>query len=144
MRLTWKDAVATVFMAGIVVIYTAFLHGTSWWLISSVRGTTTAVLVLGFVGGCALSAAGDLYVTTLTGPARVLRTVATLLGLTALTAGVIGLITASTAALAVLVGAVIALWLVATLRHAFTAGPQPLTGRDTHEVIHAARDTDRT
>lgn len=143
MRLTWKDAVTTVFMAGIVVIYTAFLNGTSWWLISTARGTTTAVLVLGFVGGCLLSSAGDLYTETLTGPASVLRVIASLLGLTALTAGVIGLITTSTIALAVLVGATIALWLVATLRHAFTVRVQPLSGRDTHEVIHAAHDIER-
>ena len=38
MRLTWKDAVSTVFMAAIVVIYVAFLNSTTAWLISSARG----------------------------------------------------------------------------------------------------------
>ncbi len=56
MRLTWKDAVTTVFMGVIVAVYAAFLNGTSLWLISSARGTTAAVLVLGIVGGCALGA----------------------------------------------------------------------------------------
>jgi len=61
MGLTWKDVVTMVFMGAIAVVYAAFLTGTSAWLISSARGTTLAVLVLGMVGGCMLSAAGDLY-----------------------------------------------------------------------------------
>ena len=31
MRLTWKDAIATVFMAAIVIIYVAFLNSTTGW-----------------------------------------------------------------------------------------------------------------
>jgi hypothetical protein len=38
MKLTWKDAIATVFVAVIVVIYAAFLRSTTAWLISSARG----------------------------------------------------------------------------------------------------------
>lgn len=135
MRLTWKDAVSTLFMAAIVAGYLAFLHGTSLWLISSARGTTTAVLVLGIVGGCALSAAGDLYLGTLARPARLLRALATSLGVVALAAGVAGLITGSTVALAILFGATIALWLTATIRHAFTVPAEPVRERDVHEVI---------
>jgi hypothetical protein len=142
MRLTWKDLVTTVFMAGIVFIYTVFLQGTSWWLISSARGTTTAVLVLGIVGGCALGAAGDLYTEKLTRGESVLRTVATLLGITALVAAIVGLITGGTVPLAILVGATLALWLVATFRHAFAGRLEPAAGvrtRDTHEAIHPDR-----
>lgn len=142
MRLTWKDAVVTVVMAGIVFIYITFLQGTSWWLISSARGTTTAVLVLGIVGGCAFSAAGDLYTQKLTSGASALRTFATLLGITALVAAIIGLITGGTVPLAILVGATLALWLVATYRHAFAGRLEPPAGartRDTHEVLHADR-----
>jgi hypothetical protein len=47
MGLTWKDVVTTVFVGGIAAIYAAFLTGTGAWLISSARGTTLAVLVLG-------------------------------------------------------------------------------------------------
>ena len=61
MRLTWKDALSTLFMAAIVAVYLAFLNGTSLWLISSARGATTAVFILGIVGGCALGAVGALY-----------------------------------------------------------------------------------
>jgi hypothetical protein len=135
MGLTWRDGVSTVFMAAIAASYAAFLGGTSAWLISSARGTTTAVLVLGMVGGCALGAAGDLYTGPQPRPTRIVRDIATALGLAALVAGVIGLITASAAALAALVGATFALWLISTARHAFTRGPGAAIHRDRHEVI---------
>jgi len=133
MRLTWKDAVSTVFMAAIVVIYVAFLNSTTAWLISSARGTAAAVLVLGIVGGCGMSAPAEQYQDK---RARAYTSVASVLGTTALVAGVIALITASTVALAILVAATLALWLVATVRHALTPRTVPGGDRDTHEVIH--------
>jgi hypothetical protein len=135
MGLTWRDGVTTVFMAAIAASYAAFLGGTSAWLISSARGTTTAVLVLGVVGGCAIGAAGELFTGPQPRPARVLRVIATMLGLAALAAGIIGLITGSTVALAVLVAATFALWLLTTGRHAFTRRPGAALHRDEHEVI---------
>ncbi len=135
MGLTWRDGVTTVFMAAIAACYAAFLGGTSAWLISSARGTTTAVLVLGTVGGCALGAVGELYTGPQPRPARIVRAVATALGLVALTTGIIGLITGSTVALAVLVAATFALWLISTARHAFTRRPGAALHRDEHEVI---------
>ncbi len=132
MKLTWKDAVSTVFMAAIVIIYVAFLNSTTAWLISSARGTAGAVLLLGMVGGCAMSAAGQYQGTQ----ARGYTSFASLLGTTALVAGVIALITASTVALAVLVVATLTLWLVATVRHAVTPAAVSGGGRDTHEVTH--------
>ena len=59
MRLTWKDATATLLIGAIVAVYLAFLSGTSLWLISSARGATAAVLVLG-IAGCAMR---DLHAT---------------------------------------------------------------------------------
>jgi hypothetical protein len=119
-------------MAAIVVIYAAFLNSTSAWLISSARGTAGAVLVLGLVGGCAMSAVTEQDQGT---QARAYRSLANVLGLTALVAGVIALITARTVALAVLVAATLALWLAATIRHAFTRPVAPGGGRGTFEVI---------
>jgi hypothetical protein len=133
MRLTWKDAVATVFMAAIVIIYVAFLNSTTAWLISSARGTAAAVLILGIVGGCGMSAAAEQYQGE---RARAYTSFASALGATALVAGVLALITASTVALAILVAATLALWLVATVRHALTRPGVPGGSRDTHEVIH--------
>lgn len=40
MRLTRKDATATLLIGAIVAVNLAFLDGTSRWLISSARGTT--------------------------------------------------------------------------------------------------------
>ena len=131
MRLTWRDAVATVFMAAIVVIYVAFLNSTTAWLISSARGTAAAVLVLGMVGGCGMSAAGARYQG---GQDRTYAGATSLLGAAALIAAVVALITASKVALAALVAATLALWLVSTVRHAL-APPAP-GGDGAHEVIH--------
>lgn len=137
MSLTWKDAVTTLFMGAIVAVYVAFLNDTSLWLISGARGTTAAVLVLGIVGGCALSTASDLYTGTRSRAARAYVAIPTALGVVALLAGVTGLISGSTVALAVLVATTIALWLTATVRHAFTVRAEPVSGRDVHEVIHS-------
>jgi hypothetical protein len=140
MRLTWKDAVATVFTAGIVAIYIAFLLDLGWPLIASVRGTTAALLVLGAVGGCALGTVGAQYGKNLQPVARTLVVIATVLGVVALGAGIYALITASEVALAVLFGAIVALWLTATVRHAFTKPATPMeSGRDVHEVIDPYR-----
>jgi hypothetical protein len=133
MRLTWKDAISTVVMAAIVVIYVAFGNSTTAWLISSARGTAAAVLVLGIVGGCGMGAAAELFQGK---RAWGYTSFASLLGATALVAAVIALITASTVALAILVVATLALWLAATARHAFTPPAAPGGDRNTHEVIH--------
>ena len=94
------------------------------------------MLVLGIVGDCGMSAAAGQCQGTRAGPTRAFAGV---LSATALVAGVIALITASTVALAVVVVATLSLWLVATVRHAFTPAAVPGGGRDTHEVIHPER-----
>jgi tetrahydromethanopterin S-methyltransferase subunit C len=91
------------------------------------------------VGGCALSAAGDLYTRAQSRWSMAILVITTMLGIVALTAAVTGLITGSTLALAVLVTATIALWLTATIRHAFTAPAGPVNMRDVHEVIDPKR-----
>jgi hypothetical protein len=136
MGLTWKDAVATVFMGAIAAVYVAFLGGTSAWLISSARGTTLAVFVLGMVGGCMLSAAGDLYREPQPRAVRALRVIASFLGVVAFAAAVAGLASGSTVTLAVLVAATGALWIIATSRHALMAPHGPARTRDNHEVIN--------
>ena len=120
-------------MAAIAVICIAFLNSTTAWLISSARGTAAAVLVLGMVGGCGMSAAAGQYQGART---RACTSLASVLGATALVAGVIALITASTVALAILVLATLTLWLVATVRHTFSPAAGPSGDRDMHEVIH--------
>ena len=139
MGLTWKDGVSTLFMGAIALIYLAFLDGTDLLLISSARGTTAAVLILGMVGGCMLSGAGDLYQGQQSQTVRAWRVIAAVWGAVALAAAVAGLASGSTVALGVLVAATGALWLAATLRHALTPPPATARSRDTHEVIHQDR-----
>jgi hypothetical protein len=135
MRLTRRDLVATLSMAVIVALYAAYLSNATGWLVSSTRGTTAAVLLLGVVGGCAMGR-DDVYSSARSRATLTYMIVATLLGITALTAAIAGLAGGSSAALAVLVVSTFALWLVATARHAVSrpaaeGAPGPLT----HEVI---------
>jgi hypothetical protein len=139
MGLTWKDAVTTIFMGAIAVVYAAFLGGTSAWLISSARGTTLVVFVLGMVGGCMLSAAADLYRGPQSRAVRAWRVIASFLGVVAFAAAVAGLASGSTVALAVLVAATGTLWLIATGRHALMAPHGPAHTRDNHEVINSGQ-----
>jgi hypothetical protein len=139
MGLTWKDLVTTVFISAIAAMYAAFLGGTGVWLISSARGTTLAVFVLGMVGGCMLSAAGDLYRGPQSRAVRAWRVIASVLGVVAFAAAVAGLASGSTAALAVLVATTGMLWLIATARHALMAPHGPEYTRDNHEVINSGQ-----
>lgn len=136
MRLTWKDMVATVFTAGAVVVYIAFLQRAGWPLIGGVRGTAAAIMVLGLFGGCAFGAAGGLYGRNVRPAARAYVALTSILGLAALGSGIYALVTANDGALAVLFVATVGLWLVATAHHLFNAPAAP-TGpsRDTHEII---------
>jgi hypothetical protein len=135
MRLTRRDAVTALFMVAIVVIYVAYLRDTSAWLISSTRGTATAVLVLGTVGGCALGRGNELYTKGGSRTTIAFTVLANVLGVTALTAAVIALITANASALAVLFAATMALWVVSTVRHATAGMPGADLDPRTHEVI---------
>jgi len=143
MMLTWKDAVSTLFMGAVVAVYLAFLNGTHLWLISSARGTTVAVLVLGFVGGCVLGAAGDMFEGAKSGPVRIYLAFATLLGVAALAVAVTGLVTGSTIALAALVVLTISLWVISTVRHTFTLPVDQARGRATHSAINPGRPAHR-
>ena len=139
MGLTWKDGVTTVFMGAIAAVYAAFLGGTGAWLISSGRGTTLVVLVLGMVGGCMLSAAGDLYRGPQSRVVRAWRVIASVLGVVAFAAAVAGLASGSTVALAVLVATTGMLWIIATGRHALMAPHGPVRTRDNHEVVDSGQ-----
>jgi hypothetical protein len=140
MGLSWRDVVTTVFMGAIAAVYAAFLGGTSAWLISGARGATLAVFVLGVVGGCMLSAPGDLYRGAQSRLTRAWRVIASFLGVVAFAAAVAGLASGSTVALAVLVAATGLLWLGATYRHALMAPPHdPARTRDNHEVVNSGR-----
>jgi 4-amino-4-deoxy-L-arabinose transferase-like glycosyltransferase len=140
MRLTWKDAVATALTGLVVAAYVTFLVGTSLPVVSGVRGLAAAVLVVGLVG-CALGGAGASDASAGRW-SRTLRVVASFLGAVALFAAIVALVVASKVVLAVLVGAVVALWVVATVRHAFS-GRGRIEDRDLHTLIERERTPHR-
>ena len=135
MRLTWRDAATTLFMAAVVAIYILHLNGTDGWLVSSTRETAAAIFVLGMFGGCVLGADSDVFQTDRTPRTKLYAVLASLIGFTALAAGIAAVITGSGVALAILFGATMALWVLSTVRHAFTKPRPPALSRDTHEVI---------
>lgn len=112
MRLTWKDAVATISTGLIIVVYVAYLAGADAPIIDSVRGATGTILLLGMAGGCAMSR-GDL-------PKGAYTVLLSTLGTVAVLAAAFALIADAEIALLVFFVATLALWLVATVRHATT------------------------
>lgn len=141
MKLTWKDGVTTVTMGLVTAAYLAFLLDADLPIVNTVRGTTATVLILGFAGGCAFSGLDN---AGKTGLSRFLVGLSSVYGVTALAAGIVGLVTANTVALALLFGATAALWLTATVRHAFAANEDTVTrGPRTHEVIDPTKPAER-
>jgi hypothetical protein len=124
MSLTWRDAVSTVAMVVSLVAYAAYLQRTSLWLISSAWATSAVIVVVGVIGGCAVSSAEDLYGRPQPLWTGVYRKIAAVIGVIALIAGLLGLITDSAYALEILVMTTIAMWGAATLRHVFTVSSE--------------------
>jgi hypothetical protein len=115
MRLTWRDAMATVLTAGIVALYAAYLAGENLPLISGPRVLAGLILVVGLVacaaGGTAMTTGASAGLTVYVGGT---------LGAAAFLAALVTMVTGATSTLAILVGATVALWLFATVRHAVT------------------------
>jgi hypothetical protein len=137
-RLTLKDLYATITLAVVVTAYAVHLAGTSTWLLDTTRGTTGLLLVLGAVG-CGFGNAADLYLEDRTPGTRAYTLLTGALGLTALAAAGYGLITASAAGPAVLVAAIAALWLVATVRHTMVPARRTVHQPDLHDVMERSR-----
>jgi hypothetical protein len=119
MRLTWKDAVATVLTGSIVTLYIAYLEGAALPLVAGPRVLAAVALVVG-LAGCAVGGTG----MTTDRPANWAVRVAALLGAVAFIVGLIAMITGSHAMLATLIGVIVTLWLLATARHASTRTPR--------------------
>jgi hypothetical protein len=103
--LTWKDGVATLLTASIVVV---------WLTVDSHRWAAAIVLGLGMFS-CQLG-------TRVRGEmSRLLAA----LGVVTLVLGVLAIVTGSATVLALLVLADVLLWAMTTLRHATRHGPRP-------------------
>jgi hypothetical protein len=121
MRLSWRDGLATLFVGFGAIVYVLWLAEAEMPGFSEVR--PLAGLVLGL--GLAASVTAVVYGVG-AGLLRASKTylvIASLLGLVALVAGVIALVNADETMLAALVAATVALWLIATVRHALVVGP---------------------
>jgi len=126
MRLTWRDALATLFVAAAAALYALWQTGTA------VAGMSTRVLgavVFGLGWAGCMSDQGEMASVYGAGGRRrapmVYVVVASLLGAVALAAGIMTLISASETMLAILVAATVALWVLATVRHVVTGQGRP-------------------
>ena len=132
MRLTWKDGLATLLVAAAAVLYALWAAG------ALMPGVSTRwMTVIAFALGAAACTAnqrelGEVYGATREGPRPpgLYIALATALGIVMLVAGILAFVLASEATL---VAAMIALWLIATGRHALTSRPLQLRA---HPAAH--------
>jgi hypothetical protein len=134
MRLTWRDAVASLFVAAAVIAYVLWAAGVAMTTVSS-----TGIGLVVFGSGWAACVTNRREMATVygvdrtrPGPTRVYVVAASILGAMALIAGIATLFTRSEPLLLVLVGAVVAFWLLATARHAFGSRTANVNGRERH------------
>ena len=133
MRLTWKDGLATLLVAAAAVLYALWAAGA---LLPGVSTRWMTVIAFGLgMAACTVNQRqlGEVYGATRQGPrpSGLYVALATAFGIVMLVAGILAFVLASEAMLATLVAAMIALWLIATARHA-------LTGRHPHLRAHPA------
>jgi len=119
MGLTWRDARTTLLVAAAAVVYVLWLTG------GALQGMSTRALgavVFGLGWAACTSNSAQMAVVYAVGSHRRVPVayvvIASLLGFVALAAGVITLVSANEAMLATLVAAMIALWVLSTVRHA--------------------------
>jgi hypothetical protein len=115
MRITSKDAVGTVLAAIAVVVTLAVSYGWGWPLLADYRAGTVALAVIGI----AMCVAGS--EATSARPNDPLVVGSTILGVAALGLIAAGLIWATAQLFVALAAVIVALWLIATVRHLITA-----------------------
>ena len=124
MTLQKRDLVATGLVATAGVIYLLWLLDSVPSAMSDVRVTGAVILALGFVASA--TAVVPTFGQLLDGNKAYLA-LTSMLGLVALIAGVVMLAESSQTALAVVMVAMFAMWLIATINHSLlakTAGPE--------------------
>ena len=114
MDLTWRDAVSSLAMALMLIIYGTYIAG-GFWLISSTWAAAAVMLIIGLggrvigVGGHAVPSAEFFH--------RALRVTATLFGVIALLAGLAALFLSSAYALQIFIMSSIIVWASTVLSH---------------------------
>lgn len=114
MDLTWRDAVSTLALVIILVIYATYLAG-GFWLISSTWAAAAVVLIIGLAGR--VVSAGDKAVRSAELFHRVLRVAAAVFGVIALLAGLTALFLSSAYALKIFIMSSIVVWVSTLLSH---------------------------
>jgi hypothetical protein len=134
MNLQKRDLVATGLVAAAGVIYLLWLLDSLPTAMSSVRAVGAVILALGFAASA--TAVVPTFDQLLHGN-KVYLAATSLLGLVALIAGVVMLVNLSDVSLAVVMAAMIAMWLIATIHHSLLAHTTPTLKPD--EVGAAAK-----
>jgi hypothetical protein len=124
MKLTWKDAVASTIVGIAIALYAAHLFGADLAFVSGPRVLAAVLLGLGFAAFVAAAEIPDQPEEPAGG--RWL-TVFGVLGTISAIAGVAGMISASPVFLAVLVGSITLMWILATVRHAYSGAGRHIT-----------------
>lgn len=114
MDLTWRDAVSSLAMAIMLVIYGAYVAG-GFWLISSTWATAAVLLIVG-LGGRVISA-GDKAAPSAELFHRAVRVAAAVFGVIALFAGLTALILGSSFALWIFIMSSIVVWAATVVSH---------------------------
>jgi hypothetical protein len=119
MHLSWRDWLATAFVAVAAVVYTFWLAGVEVFGVSGPRAVAATVFVLGLAAsvtsvvygvGAGLLRANKAYLA-----------ITSLFGLAALVTGIIALVDENETMLAALFASTVVLWLMSTVRHGMSA-----------------------
>ena len=113
MELTWRDAVSTLAMAAMLIIYAVYLAG-GIWLISSTWAAAAVLLIVGLAGRV-ISAGGKPQSAAL--PHRLLSLASAVFGIIALLAGFSALLASSAYALKIFVMSSIVTYLAGVVSH---------------------------
>ncbi len=124
-RLTFKDALATLFTLAAVLVYVLWATETAF-IDTGTRTIALAVFALGFAG--CMSNERSMTSMYAAGADRTVSmtyvVTSTLIGFVALVAGLAAMLTGTEAMVATLVVATVALWILSTVRHMMTS-PMP-------------------
>lgn len=137
MRLTWRDAVATLMTGGAVALYLAYRAGADVPLVTGTRPAAGAVLVLG-LAACAVGGGGQ---SDDEDRPRAMRWIGAF-SVVPILAALVAIVARNEVALTVLVWSTAAIWLATTVRHA-VSGRGGITDQDLHRVIDLEQRTGR-
>lgn len=135
MGLSWRDGIATILVAAGVAVTGSLVFAWGWPLIGDARAGVVAVFILGFgacvVGGGPAWMFAAMREGRMRGPADIWSPffiIAAALGALAFALMFADLFINDTSLLIWATASIVAIWLVTTIHHAVTTGPQRVTG----------------